>query len=79
MQEHEKWMTQALQLAQQAGDQDEVPVGAVLVEAGELIASGFNQVIGISLGAGVALLGFYFYVLNEPKRKSAFEKRFLKD
>ena len=48
MQEHEKWMNQALQLAQQAGDQDEVPVGAVLVEAGELIGSGFNQVIGAS-------------------------------
>ncbi len=45
MEEHEKWMRLALEQARQAGEQDEVPVGAVLVEAGELVGRGFNQVI----------------------------------
>lgn len=39
-------MQMALQLAQQAWDQGEVPVGAVLLDAqGQLIGQGFNQVI----------------------------------
>ena len=45
---HEYWMRQALRLAGEAGDRDEVPIGAVLVDSdsGELLGSGFNQPIG---------------------------------
>lgn len=41
----ERWMQLALEQAQLAADNGEVPVGAVLVKDGELIASGFNQPI----------------------------------
>lgn len=41
------WMQQALEQAQIAAEHDEVPVGAVLVDAaGELVAVGHNQPIG---------------------------------
>lgn len=39
----EHWMRQALKLAQQAADQDEVPVGAIIVHKNKIIASAFNQ------------------------------------
>lgn len=39
----EHWMRQALKLAQQAAEQDEVPVGAVIVHENKIIASAFNQ------------------------------------
>lgn len=45
-QDHERWMRHAIALAEQAARVDEVPVGAVLVEAGEIIGSGHNQPIG---------------------------------
>ncbi|MFT3930499.1 MAG: tRNA adenosine(34) deaminase TadA [Spongiibacteraceae bacterium] len=41
----EYWMQLALEQAQLAAANGEVPVGAVLVKSGELIASGFNQPI----------------------------------
>ena len=42
----EFWMSEALLLARQAEEKDEVPVGAVLVnEKNELVASGHNQPI----------------------------------
>ena len=41
-----EWMQQALQLAAQAEAAGEVPVGAVLVQDGELLAEGWNQPIG---------------------------------
>lgn len=44
----EGWMRQALELARQAAEHDEVPVGAVLVRDGELIGSGFNQPVSAS-------------------------------
>ena len=37
------WMRQALKLAQQAAEQDEVPVGAIIVHENKIIASAFNQ------------------------------------
>ena len=41
------WMRQALVQAQIAAENDEVPVGAVLVDAaGDLVAAGHNQPIG---------------------------------
>ncbi len=38
-------MQQALALARQAAEQGEVPVGALVVRDGELLGSGYNQVI----------------------------------
>jgi len=37
-------MRQALSQAQRAFDEDEVPVGAVIVMNGQVIAKGYNQV-----------------------------------
>jgi len=41
----ERWMQEALLLAQQAADVDEVPVGAIVVQGEQIIGSGFNQPI----------------------------------
>lgn len=41
-QQDEKWMRRALELAQKAARRKEVPVGAVLVREGEVIAEAFN-------------------------------------
>ena len=40
----EQYMQQALRQAQQAFEEDEVPVGAVVVLGGRIIARGYNQV-----------------------------------
>jgi tRNA(adenine34) deaminase len=40
-----QWMRYALNRARQAAERGEVPVGAVLVSDGELIAEGFNEPI----------------------------------
>ena len=63
------WMAQALALAVRAGAMNEVPVGAVLVCDGALVAEGFNQPISandptahaeiIVLRAAAARLGNY--------------------
>ncbi|MEX2468414.1 MAG: tRNA adenosine(34) deaminase TadA [Pseudohongiellaceae bacterium] len=42
---HESWMRLALEQAQLAAAADEVPVGAVLVRDGVLVAAGYNQPI----------------------------------
>ena len=42
---HERWMREALILAEQAANADEVPVGAIVVQNGEIIGRGFNQPI----------------------------------
>ncbi|RDH84765.1 MAG: tRNA adenosine(34) deaminase TadA [endosymbiont of Galathealinum brachiosum] len=42
---HEYWMQQAIQLARKAADEDEVPVGAIIVKNDQLIAEGWNQPI----------------------------------
>ena len=44
----EQFMQQALRLAQQAFDEDEVPVGALVVLGGRIIARGYNQVEKLS-------------------------------
>lgn len=46
MSEDEYWMREAMRLASEAQAQGEVPVGAVLVENGQKVASGINQSIG---------------------------------
>lgn len=45
VQDDEYWMQQALLLAEKAQQQDEVPVGAVIVKDNQLIAEGWNQPI----------------------------------
>ena len=76
------WMQQALLLAQAAEDLGEVPVGALVVQAGRVLGSGFNQVIHRSdpsahaeilalRGAGAAinnhrLMDTTLYVTLEP-------------
>jgi tRNA(adenine34) deaminase len=47
MQDDAHWMRHALTLAQRARDADEVPVGAVLVQNGEIVGEGWNQPIGL--------------------------------
>lgn len=42
---HESWMREALSLAEQASNADEVPVGAIIVQDGKIIGRGFNQPI----------------------------------
>jgi len=41
----QKWMKHALKLAERSRDENEVPVGAVLIKGNELIAEGWNQPI----------------------------------
>lgn len=41
------WMNEALLLARRAGDQDEVPVGAVVVKDEKIIGRGWNRSIGL--------------------------------
>jgi len=46
--EHERWMQRALELADRAAAQQEVPIGALVVRAGEVLGEGWNQVIATS-------------------------------
>jgi len=78
----EKYMGLALQEARKAWAQGEVPVGAVVVRDGEVIATGYNQPIGshdptahaeiVALRAAAEKLGNYrlpgceLYVTLEP-------------
>jgi tRNA(adenine34) deaminase len=75
-------MRLALQLARRAGEEGEVPVGAVLIDGGEVIGEGWNRPIGLNdptahaeimaLRAGAVRLGNYrlsgttLYVTLEP-------------
>ena len=43
--EHERWMQEALLLAKQAAEADEVPVGAIVVADKQIIGKGFNEPI----------------------------------
>jgi tRNA(adenine34) deaminase len=78
----QRWMRRALELAAQAEEEGEVPVGAVLVRDGEVIAEGWNRPIAghdptahaeiQALRAGAAAVGNYrlggttLYVTLEP-------------
>lgn len=44
----EAYMNRALELAARAADEDEVPVGAVLVMNDQIVGEGYNQVITLS-------------------------------
>ncbi len=41
---HEQWMKQALQEAEKAFEEEEIPVGAVVVHDGKIIGRGHNQI-----------------------------------
>jgi tRNA(adenine34) deaminase len=78
----ETYMRRALELAREAATAGEVPVGAVIVKDGEIVAEGWNRPIGtcdptahaeiIALRAGGTALGTYrltgttLYVTLEP-------------
>jgi tRNA(adenine34) deaminase len=82
MKTDEDWMQHAIMLAAKAEQQGEVPVGAVLVKDGELVAEGWNQMISLNdpsahaemqaIRAGAAKLANYrlpdctLYVTLEP-------------
>ncbi len=86
--EDEPWMQQALRLAEQAEEQDEVPVGALLVLDNQLIAEGFNspissndptahaEIIALRNGAkalkNYRLLNTTLYVTLEPCAMCAY-------
>ena len=42
--EHERWMEAALRLAMRAFDEDEAPVGAIVVRDGMVLGKGYNQI-----------------------------------
>ena len=44
----ELWMAEALLLARRAGQEEEVPVGAIIVRDGEIIGRGWNRNIGLN-------------------------------
>lgn len=44
MTHHEQWMKLALKEAEKAFEQNEVPVGALVVHKGKIIAKGYNQI-----------------------------------
>ena len=48
MEEHTKWMKYALLEAEKAMEEDEVPVGAIVVKNGQIIGRGHNQVERLS-------------------------------
>jgi tRNA(adenine34) deaminase len=80
--EDERWMRHAMALARQAEALGEVPVGAVIVRNGMLVAEGFNQPIAtndptqhaemVAIRSAAAALGTYrltgvtLYVTLEP-------------
>jgi len=43
LQDHERWMREALRAAQEARARDEVPVGSCIISAGELVAVAGNR------------------------------------
>jgi tRNA(adenine34) deaminase len=40
---HEKWMSEAIRLAQIAYEEEEIPVGAIVVKDNRIIGRGYNQ------------------------------------
>jgi hypothetical protein len=41
--------------------------------------TGRNQMVGLAMGAGLLLLATYFYITGDPRRKSVFEAKILKE
>lgn len=82
MNQDEHWMREALSLAKKAGEQGEVPVGAVIVKDGEILAGAYNlrekrgsatahaELLAIEeacrICGGWRLIGCTLYVTLEP-------------
>ena len=80
--DHLKWMKAAFREAEKAFEQDEVPIGAVVVQNGQIIGRGYNQreslidptahaeIIAITSAANTIkdwrLKGCQLYVTKEP-------------
>jgi len=41
--------------------------------------TGYNQMVSLGMGIGILLLATYFYVSGDPRRKSVFEAKILKE
>lgn len=81
-QDHSYWMKQAIQLARKAYDEEEIPVGAVIVRDNKIIGRGYNQreslrdptahaeILAITAAAATVedwrLNGCRIYVTKEP-------------
>jgi len=79
---HERWMSEAIRLAQIAYEKDEIPVGAIVVKDNKIIGRGYNQreilkdptahaeVLAITAAANTIddwrLNGCTLYVTKEP-------------
>lgn len=79
---HEKWMLEAIRLAQIAYEKDEIPVGAIVVKDNKIIGRGYNQreilkdptahaeVLAITAAANTSedwrLIDCTLYVTKEP-------------
>lgn len=55
--------------------------GALTVSSGQgqTPETGFNQLVSIGFGLGIVFLATYFYILGDPRRKSVFEAKILKE
>lgn len=42
-------------------------------------ATGSNQIVSMAMGVGVLLLATYFYISGDPRRRSVFEAKMLKE
>lgn len=48
LQPHERWMRRALDMARRADEEDEVPIGAVIVQHDRVVGEGWNQREGLA-------------------------------
>ena len=68
MEEKEKFMKEAIKQAKKAYDKEEIPVGAVIVKDGKIIARGYNKkeeknkLIIINFKALITITCFLFYI-----------------
>lgn len=58
---------------------DNISAGSSPQTAGGVPETGYNQLIAISLGAGIVLLASYFYFWGDLKKKTVFEARMIRE
>ena len=49
------------------------------VQQSTIPVTGDNQTVALGVGAGILLLATYFYITGDPRRKSIFEAKMLKE
>lgn len=52
---------------------------AIPVQQSTTPDTGHDQMVALALGAGILLLATYFYIIGDPRRKSVFEAKILKE